>query len=92
MSKKKHKRDPHIVVGWDGPPCPRCGRAMQIREHERITEKHLLQPFYYSRWHSCMHRDCRTTIVHDDRFKVFMFDSPRPIVAPKPKPGQVFLG
>jgi hypothetical protein len=34
MSRKKKKR-PHIVVGHDGEPCPRCGRLTEIREHRR---------------------------------------------------------
>jgi len=47
VSRKKRK---YMIVSEDGPPCPRCGRPMQVREHDRIREKQLRQPFYYSRW------------------------------------------
>jgi hypothetical protein len=65
---KKHKH--HIVVGEYGPPCPRCHRPTQIREHDQIRERHLRQPFYYSRWYYCTHRDCKTTLVMPEEFKV----------------------
>ena len=45
-----------VVVTENGPACPRCGRPMQVREHDRIREKQLQQPFYYSRWFCCMHK------------------------------------
>jgi hypothetical protein len=61
-----------VVVAENGPACPRCGRPMQVREHDRIREKQLQQPFYYSRWFRCMHKNCKTTIVHRDEFKVAM--------------------
>jgi hypothetical protein len=53
-----------IVISRDGPACPRCGRPMQIREHRRIGPKQL------RRWFCCMHRDCKTTIVHREEYKV----------------------
>jgi hypothetical protein len=68
VSRKKRK---YVTVSEDGPPCPRCGRPMQVREHDRIRERQLRQPFYYSRWFRCMHKDCKTTIVHRDEFKVW---------------------
>jgi len=60
-----------LVLDEQGPGCPRCGRPMQIREHDRIREKQLRQAFYYSRWFCCMHKDCRTTIVHRAEFRVW---------------------
>jgi hypothetical protein len=59
-----------IAVEGEGDPCPRCGRPMQIREHCRITEKQLRQPFYYSRWFLCCNPRCRTTLFMPERFKV----------------------
>ena len=65
------RRQKFLVLDKQGPGCPRCGRPMQIREHDRIRPKQLRQPFYYSRWFRCMHKDCKTTIVHRDEFKVW---------------------
>jgi hypothetical protein len=67
--KRKYKGW-YVVIPGEGPPCPRCGRPMQIREHERITKKHLRQPYYFSRWFRCMHRDCATKLVIIEEFKV----------------------
>jgi hypothetical protein len=64
----------HIVVPGDGDPCPRCKRIMQIREHTFITEKHLNQPYYYSRWFNCTNPQCRTTLVMPERFRVMKQD------------------
>jgi hypothetical protein len=58
------------IVNLNGPPCFRCGCPTQIREHERITEKELAQPYYYSRWYNCPNRDCKTTLIHAEEFKV----------------------
>jgi hypothetical protein len=58
------------IVSFDGPPCPRCGCPTEIREHERITEKELARPFYYSRWYNCRNEKCQTNIIHADEFKV----------------------
>jgi hypothetical protein len=58
------------IGSFDGPPCPRCGCPTEIREHERITEKELAKPFYYSRWYYCQNRDCKTTTIMPDEFKV----------------------
>jgi hypothetical protein len=59
------------IVGFDGPPCRRCGCPTEIREHERVTEKELGKPFYYRRWYNCRNRDCRTTLIMPDEFKVW---------------------
>ena len=60
-----------VAVGLDGPKCPRCNKPMQIREHQRIGPKQLRQPFYFRRWFFCMNRDCRTTLITRDEFKVW---------------------
>jgi hypothetical protein len=52
------------------PALPRCHRPMEVREHSRIREKHLQQPYYFTRWYRCIHRDCRTKLVMDEQFKV----------------------
>jgi hypothetical protein len=57
--------------GEVGDRCPRCGQWTQVREHKEITEKHLRQPFHYSRWFVCTNRRCRTTLIMPERFKVF---------------------
>jgi hypothetical protein len=38
MSKKK-KHNGHIVVGWDGPPCPRCDRFVAATFVATITDE-----------------------------------------------------
>jgi hypothetical protein len=57
-----------------GPPCPRCRRPMQIRQHDKIRRKQRRQPFYYSRWYLCTHSDCPTTLVMPREFRVFAAD------------------
>jgi hypothetical protein len=59
------------VLGYDGDPCHRCGKLTQIREHIEIKQRHLKQPFYYSRWFCCVNPNCRTTLIMPERFKVF---------------------
>jgi hypothetical protein len=68
MSKRKKK---YVIVSESGPPCPRCGRPMQIREHDLIREKHLRQPYYYTRWFYCHNRKCKTTLVMREMYKVW---------------------
>ena len=58
MSSKTSK-----AVGKNGPPCPRCGRATQVRTHRSIGRKQLRQLYYYSRWFKCINNKCRTTLV-----------------------------
>ena len=69
MSGKKAKR--YVVVPGMGDPCPRCCRPTQIREHAAITEKHLRQPHYYSRWFYCTDPNCKTTMVMSARYIVW---------------------
>jgi prophage regulatory protein len=61
----------YVVVSADGPPCPLCGAAMEVREHDRITDKHLRQPFYYRRWYRCMQINCATKLVMPEEHKVW---------------------
>lgn len=68
MGSKKQR---HVVVGENGDPCPRCGKPTEIRTHPEITEKHLRQPFYYSRWFYCLNPDCRTKQIMPDRYMVW---------------------
>jgi hypothetical protein len=65
------------IVSLDGPVCPRCGCPTEIREHERITEKELARPFYYSRWYNCPNQDCKTTTIMPDEFKVWSKNEPQ---------------
>ena len=67
MSKKKT----YIIVSENGPPCPRCGQHMHVREHDLIREKQLRQPYYYSRWYHCSHRSCKTTLVMPEEYMVW---------------------
>jgi hypothetical protein len=59
------------IVSLNGPPCPRCGCPTEIREHERITEKELARPFYYSRWYNCPNEDCQTKQIMPPAFRVW---------------------
>lgn len=60
----------HQTAGHDGDPCPHCRRPMEIRQHAKLTAKHLRQPYYFSRWFECTRTDCPTTLVMPPRFKV----------------------
>ena len=64
----------HIVITENGPACPRCGRPMQVREHDRIRPKQLRQPYYFKRWFYCTNRRCKTTTVMREEFKVWNGD------------------
>jgi hypothetical protein len=68
----------YIIVGSSGDPCPRCGRATEVREHKFITAKQLRKAFYYSRWFICVNPRCRTTTIVPDRFRVL--NDPEPEV------------
>lgn len=69
-AETKMAKKSYVVVAGDTEPCPRCGRPMQIREHAAITERHLAQPYYYTRWFNCTAAGCKTTLVMRERFKV----------------------
>jgi hypothetical protein len=68
MGKRKRTR---VIPGERGDPCPRCGRSTEVREHVEITPKHLLQPWYYSRWFYCTNPKCKTTMIMPDLYRVF---------------------
>jgi hypothetical protein len=67
---KPVKTKKYVFIPGLGIRCPRCNRHTQIREHSVITEKHLAQPFYYSRWYYCNNTKCRTNQIMPDEFKV----------------------
>ena len=67
----KRKKPKYRVIGHDGVPCPRCRRPTEIREHTLITQKHLNQPYYYSRWFNCLNPGCVVSLHMIDQFKVF---------------------
>lgn len=71
MITKRDKREHYLVVGNDGDPCPTCGRPTEIREHDAITEKQLLQESYYSRWFICTNPNCRTKRILPERYIVW---------------------
>jgi hypothetical protein len=68
--KPKSGNGKAIVIPGDGDACPRCGVPMEIREHNGIGDKQLRQPFYYARWFYCMNKNCKTTVVTSERYKV----------------------
>jgi hypothetical protein len=70
MTKKMRQRDRAVVVPGDGDPCPRCDMPMQIREYSNLTDKHSHRPCFYTRWFCCMNKNCRTTLVMPERYKV----------------------
>src|SRR5262249_33086212 len=65
------RRQKSVVLDEQGPECSRCGYPMQVREHDRIRAKQLRKAYYYRRWFYCIHKNCRTTTVISDEFKVF---------------------
>jgi hypothetical protein len=70
MSKPSKRRGNTKIIGNDGPRCRRCGRATEIREHERITKKELAQRFYFSRWYNCTNQSCKTKLIMPKEFIV----------------------
>jgi hypothetical protein len=59
------------VIGKGGPPCPRCGKATQVRTHLSIGRKQLRQPYFYSRWFKCTNKKCRTTLIMPPEYIVW---------------------
>jgi hypothetical protein len=64
------KRRKPIVIPGDGDPCPRCGVPMQIREPDGIGDRQRRQQVFYMRWFCCMNKQCKTTLVMAERYKV----------------------
>jgi hypothetical protein len=65
-----NRKKKYVVIPGLGERCPRCHRYTEIREHSVVTEKHLAQPFYYSRWFHCNNSQCKVTLFMLDKFKV----------------------
>lgn len=70
VNKPRRKKGYVIVLTAAPEPCPRCRVPMQVREHAAITEEHLAQPYYYTRWFRCMNASCKTTLVMREEFRV----------------------
>ncbi len=69
MAKRKKA---YVVVPGAGIPCPHCRRPTEIREHDQLTEKHLVkQPYYFSRWFYCRNPACKVSLHMAERYKVF---------------------
>lgn len=65
MKKQKHR-----VIHGEGKACPTCNQITEAREHSVITDRHLRQPFYYSRWYNCNNKQCRTTLIMPNENKI----------------------
>jgi len=57
------------VIDENGPPCARCGRPLQVREHDRIGPQQTSRRFYYFRWFYCINQACHTSTVHLKKFR-----------------------
>jgi len=64
------KNKDYVIVSSHGPACPRCGQATEIREHV-LSEKQLLQSFYYSRWWYCTNLECPTKRILSSEYIVW---------------------
>src|SRR5262245_47489985 len=73
-NRKKH----HLVIGPDGPPCPRCKQPTEIRAHREVTDKMLRQAFYYRQWFYCTNPKCVVSLYMREEHKV-MPDQPHNI-------------
>lgn len=60
-----------VIIGHNGPPCPRCGKRTQERRHRKVTAKELARPFYYAKWFYCENGRCKTTMIMPDEHKVW---------------------
>lgn len=65
------KRKAYKIVATDGPPCPRCGKPTEIREHIELRERQRRAPFYYSRWFNCTNAACQTSLIMPPEFMVW---------------------
>ncbi|MCW5697325.1 MAG: hypothetical protein KIS96_11420 [Bauldia sp.] len=50
---------------------------MEIREHAKITDKHLRQAVHYTRWYCCTSGKCQTTLVMPPEFAVWRDGKPQ---------------
>jgi hypothetical protein len=55
-------------------------------ESKRITGKELARPFCYTRWYNCRNRDCTTTQIMPDEFKVWNANPAEQEVVTTPAP------
>jgi len=70
MTRPNKRRRNMKIIGHNGPPCHRCNRPTEIREHIQVTERELAKSSYYSRWFKCTNRDCTTTMIMPAEFIV----------------------
>jgi len=70
MSKKKQGLDVHA----GGPRCFRCGKWTMVYERVSPTPKMLAAPFYYRRFFRCVNKQCKTTLIMPDEFRVWNQD------------------
>jgi hypothetical protein len=75
---KRQSRKSYVIVGNDGDPCPRCARPTEIRAHAAITETHLRQPSYYSRWFYCIDPTCQAKQIMPSRYRLWNDPGPSP--------------
>ena len=62
----------YVVVNEKGPPCPRAALGRWRSEGMiRIRQKLLRKRYYFRRWFYCLHKDCRTTTVMWNEFRVY---------------------
>ncbi len=68
---RKRGSKSYVVVPEPGMPCPRCGQPTEIREHAKLTEKHLVkQPYYFTRWFYCKNVGCKVSTHMSEAYKV----------------------
>lgn len=62
------------IVNGNGPQCKKCGEYTQIREHKQVVLRRSTKPNYYKRWFYCLNPNCKTTVIHDGKYKVTIKD------------------
>lgn len=82
MSRRRRKSNA-ILVGTDGPACPRCHHRTAIFEHSIVDQRLLKQACYYKRWYLCRNPDCQTTLIMPNEHRVW---SKTRLGAPQPEP------
>ena len=66
-----------VVVRESGPPCPRCKQTTEVREHKKSGKGQRQAKFYFARWYRCTNRQCKTTLIMPEEFKVWNWGSTR---------------
>jgi len=64
------KRKNYIVSNEVGIPCHRCSLPTLIHIRNRTTARQEKAAYYYSQWYYCNNKECQTTLIMDDEFKV----------------------